>query len=704
MKKQKIHILRLTLIVCFIMCLAVVCFHNNFILEFCSKIFVRADSYSNSEIIKKKEIFTKLGAGTNELVITSITAENREYDGSKLVNLQVNVSGIIPGDDVKVTAKGNTINANADEKKFVVVDTGSIEISGENAADYYLSNTEHDDVYVDIYKKQVELIWETSVNPMDYVYTGNNQLNTIKAYFYDGNVRYNLPFSVNGFSNFNNKNFYNDFTNAGDYTAKIISTAETINYEIKDNNIADGKDSIQLKISRADPVVSICEENSYFIYNGLEQDASKCFEINNTEQTLKFLGNKFTTVTQGNNLEVTVTANESANYYAYSNKFIKPITVSKANSVIDISGVNKNYTYNGSKQTINSGATINNNEQTIYYDKNEFITVEEGNSLEVLVYAIDTENYNYTSKTFKINVAKQRINTFNWEWGISSLQYNGASQEIKVRNIDRSLVTDYYTDNVKTNVGVYCAKVSFVLNDPANYEMVTFPDKIWKITKKSISKPNLDNYTTTYTGEVQTYEFKSNDCVCYNNTQTNAGNYQVLVTLKDTLNCEWLDGGVDAVVVNWTIEKQVVKIPEYIDKIVYDGHQKQPVIENSLYTLLENKQTDTGNYVSYVVLNDSNNYKWETTNKDYIEITWHIVNNENYKSSAPILAIIFAILIIVLLAIYLTLHFTIVVKKRRKRKKAVVTNNNSVLVEKTTTNNKTEIVNKSVSKIVQEEF
>ena len=76
------------------------------------------------------------------------------------------------------------------------------------------------------------------------------------------------------------------------------------------------------------------------------------------------------------------------------------------------------------------------------------------------------------------------------------------------------------------------------------------------VNKKKIAKPTGDNRTFIYNGQEQTYNIaESNDYTITNNVQTNAGTYNVVVALKDTVNYEWDDGSTSTLTFEFNIAK-----------------------------------------------------------------------------------------------------------------------------------------------------
>ncbi len=84
-------------------------------------------------------------------------------------------------------------------------------------------------------------------------------------------------------------------------------------------------------------------------------------------------------------------------------------TVEKADASIDISGVLTMYVYTGALQSVNSGATLNHSETTLVYSNNTFTTVAEGNGMEVVITAPETDNYKSASATVTITVSPMTV-------------------------------------------------------------------------------------------------------------------------------------------------------------------------------------------------------------------------------------------------------------------------------------------------------
>ena len=595
-----------------------------------------------------------------EVEISSLTAKNKEYDGNNNIELNATLSGVFDGDVVVVNAIGKTATANADLQKLVTFNSATL--TGEDAENYKLKNNiPQSQLVADITKKDVAIVWQTVDNKTSYVYDTTDQIGKISAHYLNVlGEKVKLAFSITGYNTFGrSKQYANEFLNVGTYKAVALLGDSESNYTF--TNL-----EYNLAITRAKPQLTI--SNTIFTYTGLEQDASRCVTINNSEQELIFTNNYFTTVAEGNGRQVTVSAEQSLNYFAVSQTFA--INVLKADAVIDISGVKKDYVYNGDKQIINIGATINNQEQTLVYSNNTFMSVSDGNGKKVTVSATATENYNYASQTFTINVEKATIDTSKWTWYyLNEFTYTGNEQSVRIINYNPTLVTPIYSDATKTDVGIYTATVRFELLEPENYNEIPLSSLTWKIKKATVSKPNCQFRTSVYTGEEQTLSVPTNGKYSVSeNTYKDAGIYFVNIALKDNSNYQWEDGTVDNLSIKWIIEKAIVEVPVVKNQFTYTGKTLSLGLEsNDLYEVLDGEAVEVGKYSTRLILKDSSNYQWADTDKAYVTINWEVL--EQPKNAAlPIVAILISFITIVLIAVYATLHSTKVIKHRRKQK------------------------------------
>ncbi len=143
---------------------------------------------------------------------------------------------------------------------------------------------------------------------------------------------------------------------------------------------------------------------------------------------------------------------------------------------------------------------------------------------------------------------------------VTSFEYTGSAITLSVSNFDSngSSQTGVVT---ATNKGDYTAK--YELKNTQNYifaDNTTAAKTIaWHITVKSIAKPTISNTTFTFDGNnhaptISGYlaNYMSQTGVT---SSTNAGNFTVTYTLKDTGNTQWVGGGTSAVNLSWVINR-----------------------------------------------------------------------------------------------------------------------------------------------------
>ena len=98
-------------------------------------------------------------------------------------------------------------------------------------------------------------------------------------------------------------------------------------------------------------------------------------------------------------------------------------------------------------------------------------------------------------------------------------------------------------------------KALFTPTDSNNYITLLVNVPV-TVNKKKVAKPTGDNRTFTYNGQEQTYAIaEGTDYTVTNNIQTDAGTYNVVVSLKDTTNFEWDDGSSSALNFSFNIAK-----------------------------------------------------------------------------------------------------------------------------------------------------
>lgn len=238
---------------------------------------------------------------------------------------------------------------------------------------------------------------------------------------------------------------------------------------------------------------------------------------------------------------------------------------------------------------------------------------------------------------------------------VNSYSYTGESITPTVLNYNSSVMTSTGSTSA-TNVDDYTITYSII--DKTNYEWEdgTNIDEIldWRILPFTYIKPTINGESTfEYNGNVQsiTIDNGTSDGFTSSGTtsETNAGNYSIVYSLKDKTNTSWPDGTNTDITLNWSITK--VKLPKPIingsTEFVYDGDYHGLSFNNldiSTETVTNNSHIDVDSYSSTILINDINNYEWEDGTYTALVFTWSITKaninptvsiNDYYENSLP---------------------------------------------------------------------
>ena len=219
-------------------------------------------------------------------------------------------------------------------------------------------------------------------------------------------------------------------------------------------------------------------------------------------------------------------------------------------------------------------------------------------------------------------------------------------------------------ENPAFNSGYYYVVATIPGTD--NYKVVSYGEEGvtgFTISRLATDKPVIDG-TYVYTGKEQEVKLSPEAgekyTVTANGKQTNAGTYQITVTL--TYNYKWTDeadnSDVRSIQPYWTINKKLVDAPVLTNAdgengryLEYTGGILRPEVkENELYFLSEKDDSiDYGTYTLTVELNEPENYKWnpETFNvganpdaslRDRVEgtdgeflVMWYEITKQQYQ-------------------------------------------------------------------------
>ena len=171
------------------------------------------------------------------------------------------------------------------------------------------------------------------------------------------------------------------------------------------------------------------------------------------------------------NYAVVYTPNNASDY-GYENVTLEKgisVTVNKAESVIDVSGVRTEYAYTGELQSVNSGATLNHSECAPVYANNHFTTVAEGDGLQVKISAAETANYLAAETAVTIHVAKAEAPKFILP-AASRLTYGQKLSESSFTGGENAPGSFAWENgNILPPAGLNTCNVAFTPDDPDNY-------------------------------------------------------------------------------------------------------------------------------------------------------------------------------------------------------------------------------------------
>jgi len=232
-----------------------------------------------------------------------------------------------------------------------------------------------------------------------------------------------------------------------------------------------------------------------------------------------------------------------------------PIAIPTANKGLIYTGGNQvgvaggtGYQLTGTASDINAG------------DYTAIATLETG--YEWIGGSTAVQNINWSIAKKEVAVTWQNVDSFVYNGSNQAPTASVPSSVITGETLGTPTVTVLPTPN--KDVGSYTAKATLTTvtggqANPDNYKL-TNDTKAFTITKKLLTKPTIVG-TYTYTGSPLTATFDANFdddiMTASNNIQTNAGDYNVTVSLNDTDNYAWDDGTANGSIadlsVPWTI-------------------------------------------------------------------------------------------------------------------------------------------------------
>lgn len=125
----------------------------------------------------------------------------------------------------------------------------------------------------------------------------------------------------------------------------------------------------------------------------------------------------------------------------------------------------------------------------------------------------------------------------------------------------------YLSNIAPTDAGSYTVKATFAKT--TNYNQIVI-EKDFVIAKAIVTIPTA-NTELKYTGSAQIGVNGGENYSITGNIQTNAGDYEAIVTLSDENNFEWEDKTVNSKNINWQIEKIKLTPIATVEEKVFDG-------------------------------------------------------------------------------------------------------------------------------------
>lgn len=232
---------------------------------------------------------------------------------------------------------------------------------------------------------------------------------------------------------------------------------------------------------------------------------------------------------------------------------------------------------------------------------------------------------------------------------VTAFEYDGAAKTLQVKNYDPATMTQNGTVST-AEAGEYSVK--YILKSKSNYKWAdnSVTDKVieWNVGSKELPKPSCATTQFTYSGDTKTITVLNVDTNYMTETGTksevNAGEYQVVYHLTNTLRAKWADGSVEDVVITWKIDrKKLTATQSNISKTGDFTYNKQiQYIKNNLTNIDENyhdltsdtAKTEAGDYTVKVA--PKSNYCWNSGTFEEKSFNWKINVLKLEKPSAAV--------------------------------------------------------------------
>ena len=224
-------------------------------------------------------------------------------------------------------------------------------------------------------------------------------------------------------------------------------------------------------------------------------------------------------------------------------------------------------------------------------------------------------NYHIINPEATVTIAPYELTLI---WYDTELTYNGEEQRpLAVLEVE-PIAGDTVNVTVEPNVDGWAISaneyVAIASIDNGNY-VLTNPTQPFTIQKQEVPLPVIDS--VVYNGEMQTAGLSySNLYTVQNEGGTDAGEYDVVLTLTDSNNYKWADTDEESVTLTFVIEKMILH--PYFEEVEYNGEAQTPkVLTGAPFTLIgEASFTAVGEHDVVVKLVDAVNYAWAEPSAD----------------------------------------------------------------------------------------
>ena len=428
-----------------------------------------------------------------EITVSGITAEDKEYDGTKTATLvfdYVDLEGLIPGDDLAVTATGTFEDADAGEDKVVTI-TG-LTLSGDDVDKYVLASTgQQTETNATINPASIDGVTATITG--EYIYTGSQVKPTVvvkrDTQTLKEGVDYTIVEPADG-----------DWIDVGTYYVTVKS---------KGNYGFDDIDDLSFEITPATLSISHIKLVRKMTYNGEEQTPQIKITYGDTDLT-DYFDYDFETYGPYKNAgshRVKITAKDSS--VNVTGSLTPSFTIYQKE--VTVSGITaKDKTYDGTdvaelnvSGAIVSGAVGDDN-VTVKSAKGKFATVNAGTGITVTITEVelsDSTNYKMTSAqtTTTANINKKSITPIVTVTGSYSYTGKAITPTYTIGDgsggtVDSSLVSVTVSNNI--NAGTGLITVSELSNGNITFTRVEQTFTIEKATKLASNPGNKSVKTT----------------------------------------------------------------------------------------------------------------------------------------------------------------------------------------------------------------